>query len=77
MSYKTYEPSLRYVIVTYELDEESNVWIETLTHIFVGDTIEEIQEIIAAHKKTDAFFSGGFLGQWKDIKLKNEVLGLI
>lgn len=77
MAYKEYNPTLKFAIVTFELDEEKEEAIETIGHIFYGDTIEDIQGLIAAHRKTDTFFDGSFSGQWKDIKLKNEVLGLI
>jgi len=72
-----YEPILKYAITTYELDEEQGTWVKTLTHIIYGDTMEEVQGIIAAHRKADAFFNGSFLGNYADIKLKNEVIGLI
>lgn len=74
---EVYRPSLKYAIITYELDEENRVLRETLAHIFYGDTTDEIQGLIAAHRKTDAFFDGSFLGYYKDIKLKNDVIGLI
>lgn len=72
-----YRPPLKYAIVTSELDEERGVWIETLTHIFYGESLDEIQGIIAVHRKTDVFFNGSFLGSYNDIKLRNEVVGLI
>lgn len=77
MNYKEYNPDLRFAVITYEIDEEKGEAIETIGHIFYGDNMEEIQGLIAAHRKTDTFFDGSFSGQWKDIKLKNEVLGLI
>lgn len=72
-----YKPSLKYAIITSELDEDNGIFRETLTHIFYGDTIDEIQLLIAAHRKTDVFFNGSFLGSYNDIKLRNEIVGLI
>lgn len=77
MEYKEVNPALKYAIITYELDEENGTAIETVGHIFYGDDMEEIQDLIAAHRKTDTFFNGSFEGKWNGIKLKNEVLGLI
>lgn len=71
------ETTLKYVIITYEGDEESQTWTEVLAHVFYGNTLEEIQAIIAAHRKSDAFFNGSFLGRYEDIQLKNEIIGLI
>lgn len=70
-------PTLKYVIITYEGDEDGRSWTEVLAHVFYGDTLEEIQAIIAAHRKSDAFFNGSFLGYYEDIQLKNEIIGLV
>lgn len=77
MDYETYKPALKYAIITYELDEDIQVWNKTISHIFYGDTIEEIQLLIVTHRKTDTFFNGSFLGKFDDITLKNEIVGLI
>jgi hypothetical protein len=71
------KPTLKYAIITSELDENTGEYIEVLTHIFYGQDMEEIQGIIAAHRKSDVFFNGSFLGQYEDIQLKNEIVGLI
>lgn len=75
--YKEYKPSLKYAIITSELDEEKGLYREILVHIFYGDTMDEIQALIKAHRKTDVFFNGSFLGEYKGIKLRNNVVGLI
>lgn len=72
-----YKPPLKYAIITHELDEESGVFIETVAHIFYGSTMDEIQGLIAAHRKADAFFNGSFLESYDGIILKNEIVGLI
>jgi hypothetical protein len=71
------QATLRYAIITYEGDENFKTWTEVLAHIFYGQTLDEIQAIIAAHRKSDAFFNGSFLGHYEDIPLKNEIIGLI
>lgn len=73
----TYKPPLKYAIITSELDEDKGIWRETLVHVLYGDTTDEIQGLIAAHRKADTFFDGSFLGYYNDIKLKNDVIGLI
>ncbi len=77
MDNQTYKPALKYAIITSELEEETGLFRETLVHIFYGDTIDEIQLIIKAHRKADAFFNGSFLGDYNGIILKNEIIGLI
>lgn len=77
MDYREYNPKLRYAIVTFEIDEEQDIARETLCHVFYGDSTEEIKGLIEAHKKTDSFFAGSFEGIWKNIKLQNQVIGLI
>lgn len=72
-----YRPPLKFAITTYELDEESGVWIETLAHVFYGNTIDEIQGLMAIHRKADKFFDSSFLGSYDGIILKNEIVGLI
>jgi hypothetical protein len=58
MNYKEINPALKFAIVTFEIDEDKGEAIETIGHIFYGDTIEDIQGLIAAHRKTDTFFDG-------------------
>lgn len=77
MDYKQYKPLMKYATVISELDEDKGIWREILVHIFYGDTMDEIQGLILAHRKTDTFFDGSFLGHYKGIKLKNEIIGLI
>ncbi len=74
---ESYKPLLKYAIITSELDEETGIYRETLVHIFYGDTMDEIQLIIKAHRTADAFFNGSFLGDYKGITLKNDIVGLI
>lgn len=74
---KTYKPSLKYAIITSELEEDEGIYVDTLVHIFYGDTMDEIQGIIAAHRKADQFFNSSFLGDYKGITLKNDIIGLI
>lgn len=69
------EPKLSVSIVTSEF--YSNQWNPVLKHTFYGDTEEELESLIKAHKMTDTFFDASFKGifKWKgtDIKLKNTV----
>lgn len=72
-----YKPALKYAIITKELDEEKGTFRDTLVHIFYGDTMDEIQGIIKAHRNADQFFNGSFIGNYKGIILKNEIVGLV
>ncbi len=72
------QPPVNLIITTYELAEDSNknpIWKATVTHVFSGETVERVQEIAEAHKKTDTFFAASFEGvfPWGDgnIYLKN------
>lgn len=76
----TITPPLRFVIITQEFDEEKGAtgeYVDTIGHVIYGETMDEIQGIIAAHRKADKFFDSSFLGMYDGIKLKNDVIGLI
>jgi hypothetical protein len=67
-------PLVTLIITTYELAEEPKdhyFWNATVSHIFHGETIERVHEILNAHRKTDVFFDGSFKGEWNGIILKN------
>lgn len=52
-----------------------NKWNRVLNHTFYGNTEQEINDTIKAHRITDSFFDASFKGvfQWKgeEIELKN------
>lgn len=62
-------PRFALVVVTYELVD--NTWIATVGHSFYGDTEEEANRVMEAHKKTDRFFAAGFTGQFDGITVTN------
>ena len=67
-------PPVALIITTYELAEEPKdhyFWKATVSHIFHGETIERVHQILNAHRKTDVFFDGSFEGEWNGIILKN------
>lgn len=77
-------PSVSLIVTTYELSEKktpvkpgdnSYEWLATTTHIFHGDTVERVYQIMNSHKETDSFFKASFEGRfpWKGgvIILKN------
>jgi len=57
------------IVVTHELVD--NTWIATVAHSFYGDTEEEANRVMEAHKKTDRFFAAGFTGQFDGITVMN------
>lgn len=78
------QPPVNLAITTYELAEDSNnnpIWKATVTHIFSGETIERVHQIVDAHKNTDTFFEASFKGvfPWKGeyIYLKNSEIEII
>lgn len=62
-------PDFALIVVTYELVD--NKWVATVAHSFYGDTEEEANRVMEAHKKTDRFFSASFTGQFDSITLAN------
>ena len=73
-------PPISLIVTTYELAEKKGPiapgenpyeWLATVTHIFHGETIERVHQILNAHRKTDVFFDGSFEGKWNGIILKN------
>lgn len=73
-------PQISLIITTYELtDKKEHItpgenpyeWLATVTHIFHGETIERVHQILDAHRKTDVFFDGSFKGEWNGIILRN------
>lgn len=53
------------------------MWNPVLAHTFYGQTEEELENLVQAHRTTDSFFDASFNGifKWKgtEIKLKNTV----
>ena len=77
-------PPIDLTVTTYELSEKNRLvtqeenpyeWLAAVTHVFHGDTIERVYQIMNAHKDTDSFFKASFGGvfPWKggEIILKN------
>lgn len=67
-------PPVSLIITTYELAEDPKdhyFWKATVSHIFYGETIERVHQILDAHRKTDVFFDGSFRGEWNGIILRN------
>lgn len=67
-------PPVGLIITTYELAEDPNghyFWKAAVSHVFHGETIERVHQILDAHRKTDVFFDGSFKGEWNGIILKN------
>ncbi len=62
-------PLFKLMVATYELVD--NTWVATVEHSFYGDTEEEANRIMEAHKKTDRFFAASFTGQFNGIILAN------
>lgn len=62
-------PKTSLTVTTYEFDGRE--WTAAVTHVFHGDSREEVLAILEAHKKTDAFFAGSFTGNFRGIRLKN------
>jgi len=62
-------PQFVLIVVTHELVD--NTWIVTVGHSFYGDTEEEANRVMEAHKKTDRFFAAGFTGQFDGITVMN------
>ncbi len=69
------KPELKLEIITCEYYD--NDWHETLKHTFYGNTEQDIEDIIDAHRQTDAFFDASFSGafNWEGgtIILKNDI----
>lgn len=67
-------PPISLIVTTYELAEEPKghyFWKATVSHVFHGETIERVHQILNVHRKTDVFFDGSFKGEWNGIILKN------
>ncbi len=73
------EPKLNLEITTFEYYD--NQWNPVLTHTFYGNTENEINQLIDAHRKTDSFFDASFTGEfkWKEgtIQLKNTISNIV
>lgn len=69
MSPEYKQPSLMLEISTCEYYDDR--WNLVLTHTFYGDTGDEINQLIEAHRKTDTFFDASFTGEFNGIRLKN------
>ena len=72
------QPAINLIITTYELAEDTPghpVWKATVSHVFTGETVGRVHQIMEAHKTTDIFFAASFEGvlPWKggNIYLKN------
>ncbi|MDD3474311.1 MAG: hypothetical protein PHP08_00225 [Candidatus Dojkabacteria bacterium] len=69
------KPPLKLKITTCEYYD--NDWHPVVRHTFYGNSEEEINSIVEAHRKTDSFFDSSFDGIFRtddvEIILKNEI----
>lgn len=55
------------------LDSYESLPYPIMRHIFYGRTIEEAENYIESHKKSDDFFRQCFKGNWQDIKCRHSI----